>query len=438
MRSKRPGPAEPGCPVFLISIDTLRPDHLRCYGYRRLSTPGVDHLAKDGIRFAAATAQAPSTLPSHASMLTSLYPAHHGAFYGRKTRCAPSLTTLAAVLAGGSYRTISYNGGAQIAPEFGLDAGFDRYVVVGEHHFSTTVDSTLSWISRHGADSTFFFLHTYEVHAPYNPRAGYLRKLDGRYRGALPGRINKHLLADINEGRRSITDTDRRHIVAAYDAEILSMDRALATFMDSLRTLGVYDRALIVFTSDHGEEFGEHGMMGWHGHTMYDELLHVPLIVKLPRSAAAGRIVREQVRSIDIAPTILDVAALGIPDSFEGTTLIPLIRGGSSRNGREHARVSMAQKDRGPRGLMKSIRTADWKLALIEEAGQVVRTELFHLRKDPREKENLARDRPEVADSLGAIMLAMHAHRPVPEEHPAVLELETNLRLEALGYVVNE
>ena len=306
----------PGCPVFLISIDTLRPDHLSCYGYTRMATPGIDRLAEDGIRFEAAIAHAPSTLPSHASMLTSLYPEHHGAYYGRKTRIPFTLPTIATVLSDVGYRTVSYNGGAQIAPEFGLNAGFDRYVTLGGTPFSVNNDSTFTWIGKNSADSTFFFLHTYEVHYPFTPRYKYLKELGNTYSGPLPRRIEKPLLMEINQGKRHVTQSDIRHIIDTYDAEILSMDDAVNVFIDSLKALGIYDDALIVFTADHGEEFGEHGMYGWHGHTMYDELLHVPLIIKLPRSVAAGTVISKQVRSIDIAPTILEIVGSAIPESF--------------------------------------------------------------------------------------------------------------------------
>lgn len=430
--------APSGCPVFLISIDTLRPDHLSCYGYDRMATPGIDGLAEDGIRFEAAIAHAPSTLPSHASMLTSLYPEHHGAYYGRKTRIPRSLPTVATVLADTGYRTVSYNGGAQIAPEYGLDAGFDRYVTLGGTPFSVNNDSTFAWIGNNGADSTFFFLHTYEVHYPFTPRYRYLKRLGTTYTGSLPRRIEKPLLMEINQGRRHVSQSDIRHIIDTYDAEILSMDEAVAAFIDSLKALGIYDEAVIIFTSDHGEEFGEHGMYGWHGHTMYDELLHVPLIIKLPKSMAAGMVIAEQVRSIDIAPTILEIVGSAIPESFEGKSLIPMILENKSLRESPFRDVSKAQKDMGRHGFIISIRTSDWKLFCRKEKDTFIKTELFHLSKDPEEQINRASDYPVVVDSLEAIMSSISELRPAPAVYPAFPTAETKRRLKALGYVVTE
>jgi len=430
--------AMPGCPIFLISIDTLRPDHLSCYGYDRMVTPGIDRLAEDGIRFDVAIAHAPNTLPSHASMLTSLYPEHHGAYYGRKTRIPSSLPTLATVLSDLGYRTVSYNGGAQIAPEYGLNTGFDRYVTLGGTPFSVNNDSTFTWIEENGADSTFFFLHTYEVHYPFTPRYRYLKRLGNTYKGPLPRRIDKPLLMEINQEKRQVSQSDIRHIIDTYDAEILSMDEAVAAFIDSLKALGLYDNAVIVFTSDHGEEFGEHGMYGWHGHTMYDELLHVPLIIKLPKSIAAGTVINEQVRSIDIAPTILEIAGSPIPVSFAGKSLIPMIFQKKSLREPPFRNVSKAQKDMGRHGYIISIRTSDWKLFCRKEKDAFIKTELFHLPLDPEEQSNRVFDYPVVVDSLKEIMFSISDLRPVPAAHPANPSAETKRRLEALGYVVTE
>ncbi len=203
------------------------------------------------------------------------------------------------------------------------------------------------------------FLHTYEVHAPYEPTRDYLRLFETDYHGTLPERITPGLLIKINAGTVGIDEADARHIVNVYDAGIRSMDDAFGQLITHLRNTRLLDRTLIVFTSDHGEEFGEHGQMGRHSHALYDELLKVPLIVRMPGARLASTVVERQVRGIDILPTVVDVLDLQHLAQFEGSTLTGLQ---AERQAGE--RVAVSQLDTTDEKPPSSIRTESRKLIL--------------------------------------------------------------------------
>ena len=286
--------------MVLVSIDTLRPDHLGCYGYTRPTSPNLDAFRKDAVLFDQAFAHAPSTLASHAAILASLLPPHHGASISNDLALPREVLTLAEVLKEAGYTTASYNGGIQLDPAWGLDQGFDVYASVKPRgapaeslvdktdRFAHQVDRAAAWIRGRRSPGFFLFLHTYEVHHPYSPEPDDLALFRGSYDGPLPDLVTVELLKEVNGGKRPVDDRDRQHIVDTYDAEIRSMDRAFGTLVALLKERKLYDAALVIVTSDHGEEFGEHGQMGWHSHTLYDELLRVPLLVKLPKSRRAG------------------------------------------------------------------------------------------------------------------------------------------------------
>ena len=440
-------------PVILISIDTLRADHLGCYGYPRPISPAIDRFRHDAVLFEQAIAQAPSTLPSHASMLSSLWPEHHGAFFLRKTALPDAVLTLPEVLAELGYRTAGFNGGGQMAPEFGLGQGFELYQVVGRAAKTLeTVRRAERWIASHDEGEPFFlFLHTYEIHHPYTPEPADLRELAADYQGALPAKISKHLLVEINRGERDLEDGDLDYIVAAYDAEIRSMDAALGRFFAFLRQSGLYDRSIIVLTSDHGEEFGERGQVGWHSHTLYDELLEVPLLIKLPASRHAGRSVAAQVRSIDLPPTILSLLGRPPRDEFEGFDLRHMIED----EGFDPGLPALSQQDTAAGVDHTSLRVGGWKLypnrlfhvqRLGRDAGRlrylrarfawaVGEDRLYDLASDPQERRDLAGRERRERRRLQAWRAGLKAERPAPAPVSAVPNDETLERLRALGYV---
>jgi len=429
----------PGCNVILISIDTLRADHLGCYGYPQNTTPNIDEFSKDSVLFKETIAQAPSTTPSHASIFTSSIPSHHGAFFSMRKPIPQDLVTMAEILRENGYKTISFNGGAQIAAEFGFDQGFDTYdswqvkknqpsiTLIDKVDFTIEkVDSAIDWIRTHPNEKFFLFLHTYEVHHPYTPKKEYLDLFEKHYSGDLPAHISGRLLEKINKGNLEISKEDEQHIVNTYDAEIYSMDIAFGTLVDFLKKEDLYDSIVVIFTSDHGEEFREHGWTGWHSHTLYDELLKVPLMVKFENSKYGGTVIEEQVRSIDILPTLLDILNIASLECFEGTSLVKRF---NSTNRKELLAVS--EQDTVGQRHPATIRTKRWKL--YDRLNDV---RLFNLKSDPLEQKDVRKGNKGVCNKLqDELSYWLSRKQSVVEAGEADLDEETLKRLKSLGYI---
>jgi arylsulfatase A-like enzyme len=293
------------------------------------------------------------------------------------------------------------------------------------------VASACTSIDETAGEPFFLFLHTYEVHHPYTPADEYLSLFkDEAYSGPLPDEIgiSEHL-RPINsnrpENRMAIGPSDLAHIIATYDAEIRSMDDAFGTLRDCLLDASRYHDTMIILTSDHGEEFDEHGVVGWHSHTLYDELVRVPLIIKWPNGRFAGQRIATMVRSLDIAPTIVAGAGLAVPQVFEGAPLEALVGGGRS-TGADYVLLQRDSRRRRPDS--RAIRTAEWKL---------FGRKLFDLVHDATEQRDVAAAHPEVVDALSSRLRAgFRAERPPrPPEDGAQLDDQTRAELRALGYV---
>ena len=438
--------------VILISIDTLRADRLGCYGSPAPTSPTVDRFREGAVLFKWAIAQAPSTLPSHATMLTSLLPEHHGAFFARRAPLPASIPTLATVLKAVGYRTAAFTGGGQIAPEFGLDRGFEIYGVnQGGADFQAAVEAGLEWLARDRQRPSFLFLHTYEVHHPYEPDLDLLAIFDNGYEGQLPPWVSKEDLERINRGEIAIDRSDLDHIIAAYDAEIRSVDEAFAVLLAGLEELGLAEDTLVIFTSDHGEELGEHGVVGWHSHTLYDELLRVPLVIRFPGGRHAGTTVGAQVRLLDLAPTVLGEIGLEVPAGFEGVDLTRVLTGLAT----PLPAVSQLDLPFGENQI--SLRTARWKLypraafagdpfadgppPLAVRARNFVERwrrpfALFDLVADPGETGDAVGAHEDVSDALRQTLGSLKTARRGPPVVPTVIvDATTEERLRVLGYV---
>lgn len=416
---------EPRAPdVILVSIDTLRPDHLGCYGYEKPTSPAIDHLCERAVVFENAVAHAPSTLLSHASLFTSQIPQHHGAFHFHHLPLAEEATTLAEILRGAGYRTASFNAGSQMRSEFGLDQGFEVYESVAID-LQSVAGAALAWLDDLDADErVFLFVHTYEVHHPYDPAPEDLALFaDPDYAGEWGDEISVERLRRANAGEVAWDEADRQHVVAAYDAEIRGMDRAFGRLLDGLRVRGRFDEALVVLVSDHGEEFGERGFLGWHAHTLYEELLRVPLVIRWPGDAHAGRRVRPRVALVDVAPTILDAAGVEPPAGFDGESLGALVRGETRAS---EPRPVIAYRDTAEID-NESITVGRYKY----HAGR-----LFDLVADPGERRDLAAERPEEARRLRELLeRAREGREGTRAEEAAELPPEVVEELRALGYV---
>lgn len=349
--------------VILISIDTLRSDHLGLSGYPRDTSPNVDTFAKEAVVFSNAIAQAPSTFSSHLSMFTALLPSHHGAMTTERGGATDELETLAEILEANGYRTAAFTDGGKMSGEGGMNQGFQVYEIykMEEGNLRGRVKLAEKWLREHREEKFFLFLHTYETHPPYNPDRYYLDMFNARLYPLLKTDRTPEMLPNT---------------IALYDASIRSMDDSFGDFIGFLKDNGIYDDAIIVLTSDHGEEFGEHGKIAFHNHALWEPIIRVPLIVKLPGSEGAGAVVSDQVSVVDIMPTILQ--ALGIPcaDDLDGRSLIDACLCRSSGE-------SYAISERG--SAHRSIRTNRWKHHFID--GE---TFLFDLAEDSMERRNIA------------------------------------------------
>lgn len=302
--------------VILISLDTLRADHLGCYGYEKNTSPNIDAFAKSAVLFERCMAPASWTTPSHATVFTGLPSSAHRAGGLMHRRLRPSFTTLAEVFRDEGYLTAAYTEGIAMSGELGFDQGFDTY---GDGYgpglkpgsAEKTFTKGLDWLDRHGDHPFFLYLHTYEIHAPYQaPEPFHSRFAEG----VPPGVIPEAGGVAIEKARD------------AYDAEIAYTDDALGKLFDALQERGLLESSLVVIFSDHGEEFGEHGGIT-HARTVFQEQLHVPLIVRMPGATPPTGRVSQLVGLGDIFATILNGADVDHPIPSTSHNLIPLMHG---------------------------------------------------------------------------------------------------------------
>lgn len=312
---------ENGRNVILIIIDTLRADHLSCYGYSRNTSPTIDSLASTGTLWSHAQTQAPWTLPSHASIWTGLSVKSHGTTHiggidGFDLGLDKELPSLPVMLQNSNIQTAGFTNFFLLSDKYGFNHGFDWYDCNdnGERTISTTVDSFLSWLDDEASNDNFFtVLHFYDVHAPYDP----LIPFDTAF---------------CNEGVNGVTNWERtddgqllnpedcQHLIDMYDSEILYVDTELSRLFSELRARGVTDNTLFIITSDHGEEFLEHGSIG-HGHALYSEQIVIPLIFSGPE-IETGTVSSTHAALYDLMPTILTYLGTEVPVTVEGIDLL--------------------------------------------------------------------------------------------------------------------
>ncbi len=389
---------EPGTPVVLVSIDTLRSDRLPAYGYDALETPALDSLAREGVVFERVYSPYPLTLPAHASLMTGLLPTEHGVRDNLGFGLAGDRTTLAERLGQRGYRAAGFVSSTVLREQTGLGQGFDPYDdemppvssraaarLFPERSGEATIERAVAWVRAAATDAPFFlFLHLYEPHTPYEPPEPY------RSRYADP-----------------------------YDGEIAHADALVGTLFDALRDRGLYERSLIVVLSDHGEGLGDH-VESEHGLLLYREALQVPLLVRLPRGARAGERIGEPASLIDVAPTVL--ALLGL--EREGLPGVPLLSADPPPRDRPiYGETFFGHYQYGWSPLRSVIRDA---LHFIEAP----RPELYDLAADPGERDNLLPETavpPEIEQALADIGEGTATPADVSPE-----ELE---RLASLGYV---
>jgi len=401
-------------PIVLLSIDTLRADRLSCYGYERPTSPSLDRFAAESVRFEDASAQASATLPSHLSLFTSLNPPQLGITRpdGRndtqartQLRLADGVVTLAETLRSGGYHTAAFTDGVLVSERYGLDRGFDRFEVVRSgprvylDNFRETVarfDRFLEGQGGTGGAPLFIFLHTYDVHEPYSARPPFATAFTPvdylgfrRLRGMPPRPqfLNRRLDA--------LSERDVEIVSGLYDNGIRAVDASFGRLVEMLRRRRLYERALIVVLSDHGEEFMEHGAFG-HGPNIHRELLHVPLLVRLPGGAHAGKIVRRPVALLDVAPTLLDYAGIAAPEQLEGRSLRGVIEGTETGAWLSDRPLFADVPDRS--AYVRGLRRGAWKL--IQRPGDGTQ-ELYQVERDPGETGDVSGANRDIARRMG-------------------------------------
>ena len=430
--------ADPGGPrpnVVLVSIDSLRADHVGAYGYPRPTSPRLDRLAAEGVAFDAAWSTTTWTLPSHVSLLTSLYSEVHGVSEDG-IRMTEGQTLLSEALRGAGYRTAAFVSAPFLNRLYGFDQGFDFYddtTIPLRRHRESHQGSTgpalhaaiVRWLREEPAKPFFLFLHYWDVHFDYEPPPAFVAPFDPGYRGADEFR-NFEKNRAIHPG---MAPRDLERLVALYDGEIAFTDHHLGLLFDELERLGLYDESLIVVTSDHGDEFFEHGAKG-HMKNLFETTLRVPLLVRFPGGAAAGTRVAEPVSLVDVAPTVLDAARVPRPAAFGGESLLPVVAG----EGRRRARPLFASLY----GQAWTVRQGDLKLVRTEDEDGAMREELYDLAADPAEARDLAAARQQEARNLSQL-LARWRKLAASQRREAARPFEKGegLRetLEALGYL---
>jgi choline-sulfatase len=370
--------------VFLVTIDTLRADHVGCYGYKQIETPALDALATDGIRFEHAFTHSPITNTSHTSILTGLLPSAHGVTdFG--VPLAPQHATWAELLKKKGYQTAAFIGAvildsSTLAP--GLDRGFDFYDNFPakanskdrfgrvERRGMDVVQHAESWLGKHPMGSRFVWVHLFDPHDPYEPPSPYAEKYKN-----------------------------------PYDGEIAYADSALGNFVAFLKKTGAYPNAIILVVGDHGEGLGDHGEET-HGLFLYDSTLHVPMILKLPGAAQHGMVVDGQVRTTDILPTVLSLTKTSVPAELHGESMMPLIQQQAASHD------LLAETDYPLRfgwAPLKALRAGGMKLI------EAPRPELYDLKADPGETKNLYAGDSDQAKTLQAGIAKWKAKAGVDE-----------------------
>lgn len=316
--------------AIIVLIDTLRASKLKVYEPRsRVQTPALDAFVSEAALFERAQSPENWTKPSVASVLTALTPTTHNTKQD-SSMLPESALMVSEVFQEAGFATASFIANGYVSDRFGFKQGWDHYTNYIRENRRTEAenvfDEALEWIEAHKDERFFAYVHTIDPHVPYDPPSDILEMYDPEpYNGPVSPRRTGLQLADVKTGRLTFNARDVRRLEALHDGEITYHDRHFERFIARLRELGLYDQTVIVVTADHGEEFQEHGSFG-HGHSVYQELLHVPLIVRW-NGVIEPRRVSPTVSTMDVSPTILEATGVPIPDVFEGQSLVSTARG---------------------------------------------------------------------------------------------------------------
>ena len=396
--------------VIFVTIDTLRADHLGSYGYRAARTPNLDALAAGGIRFENAYTPVPVTLPSHSALFTGAYPTKTGMHDFSANKLSADEVTLATVLHQAGYKTGAVIGAAVLDSRFGLNQGFDFYydhfdfnrlletnLDAMERPGNEVMDQALAWLDQNSRNKFFLWVHLYDPHHPYKPPAPYAEQF----------RANP------------------------YDGEIAFADHQLGRLLKALKTHNLYGNTLIVVAGDHGEGLGDHGEKT-HGFYIYNSTLHVPLILKLPAGDARAkpRVIRDDVSLVDVMPTVLELLGLELPAGVQGSSRAAYFSGKTPEKPGELYAESFLPRLHFNWSELRGLQKGGYKFI------DAPKPELYDLRQDPRELNNLFASKKAVSEELRA-QLTDTIRRNTPDRETAEqtgLDPALAERLKSLGY----
>jgi arylsulfatase A-like enzyme len=425
--------------ILLIVVDTLRADHLGCYGYARPTSPNIDRLAAQGTLFEQVTAQSPWTLPSMASLHTSRYPVELGVT-GVDSRLPAEATTLASLLARSGYETGAFVVGGYLDPKRGFEEGFGTYLQSPDHARAETVNQELfAWLDRPRDEPFFAWVQYFDVHSDYAAPPPWRERFCESPPPAELG--TTELLKKVLLGKRRLTPAELGQVRVMYDQEIAYVDHEIGRVVEGLRRRELLDDTVVVVGADHGEAFSEHGVV-LHTSVLYEELVHVPLIIRHPPAFKSGARSDRVAQNADIMPTLLSLARVSAPQSLRGSSLL-------------------AEDTRAPRLAFSHTDTASHvrRLSRSLEIPEAMSRALFSMRDGPRkilfnagtgrfERYDLDRDPGEREDLHGAapgddgpldrrLMSWIREQRSLGPARGPRIELgpEDRERLERLGYI---
>jgi arylsulfatase A-like enzyme len=440
--ARSPGDERPN--IVLVSIDSLRHDHLGCYGYPKPTSPAIDALASRGVIFETAVSTTSWTLPAHAALFTGLYDSTHGVI-SEEFKLGRDMPTLAGSLRDEGYATAGFFSGPYLHQSFGLSRGFEDWhncmsapppgttqAELDTSLYASHVDITgpkltagvAEWLAHAPAQPFFLFMHLWDVHYDYLPPPEYVAMFDPGYQGKLDAR-NFEFNPAIAP---SMPKRDLEHLIALYDGEIRFTDRMLGSIVQMLEQRGLMKNTILVITADHGEEFFEHGLKGHQG-SLYDEVVRIPLIVSWPGRLPAGVAVEDQVRIIDVMPTLLSLAGVDRLPFTQGRDLSPLLRGEKLPPAPALCELLIPGID------LRALRTQTGKVISSPRLG---RTGGFDLVRDPRELHPLSPETPWVragkAELEQTTREALDAGKRLVRAPVIGLDPDLEKRLRALGY----
>jgi len=444
-----------GANVLLITVDTLRADHLSAYGYAKIKTPLIDSLAEQGALFTRAIAAAPWTLPSLVSFHTGNSPAVHRQF-SDESFLDPGIPTLAEAYREKGFMTAAIVNNPFTNPAKGLNRGFDVYWhnEVGRtaptfqglslykflfplhgvpYAAERMTDTAVDFLRRHGDRRFFLWVHYLDPHAPYGE--WYIDRYpdyDREYRGDTPRVINYDLINVYEANREVPSDEEIRHWQASYDAEIMYLDAQLRRLLDTLAELKLEENTLVVLTADHGEEFWEHAYLG-HGWTLYQEVLHVPLIMRYPPRIAPGQRIDTTVSLLDVAPTVLAASNVPAHQGLQGRSLWPALSGESFEPRPVYSHLEWHQI------VLRGIHNDEYDLIRNLRTGRLM---LFNVLDDPAQQHDAAATHGEITADLdgqldGRFIQSARVRKrlPLTGKNRVGLEKVVLKRMKNLGYI---